>query len=53
MIIVTDTSALYDACGAARVEHSAAVTIMEDETLAISPLVVAELDHLLRPQISE
>lgn len=47
MIIVADTSALYAAFDAAQAEHSDAAEIMEHERLAISPLVVTELDHLV------
>ncbi|MFC8727231.1 PIN domain-containing protein [Streptomyces bacillaris] len=47
MIIVADTSALYAAFDAAQPEHSAAARILEHERLAISPLVVTELDHLV------
>ncbi|MFE6913261.1 PIN domain-containing protein [Streptomyces rubiginosohelvolus] len=47
MIIVADTSALYAAFDAAQPEHAAAAGILEHEHLAISPLVVTELDHLV------
>ncbi|KPC79417.1 MULTISPECIES: PIN domain-containing protein [Streptomyces] len=47
MIIVADTSALYAAFDTAQPEHSGAAKILENETLAISPLVVTELDHLV------
>ncbi|MEU5282648.1 PIN domain-containing protein [Streptomyces sp. NPDC020755] len=47
MIIVADTSALYAAFDAAQAEHSEAARILENERLAISPLVVTELDHLV------
>ncbi|PCG84918.1 VapC toxin family PIN domain ribonuclease [Streptomyces sp. WZ.A104] len=47
MIIVADTSALYAAFDAAQPEHSDAARVMEHERLAISPLVVTELDHLV------
>ncbi|MFJ8749569.1 PIN domain-containing protein [Streptomyces sp. NPDC102441] len=47
MIIVADTSALYAAFDTAQPEHSGAARILENETLAISPLVVTELDHLI------
>ncbi|MGW1296158.1 PIN domain-containing protein [Streptomyces sp. NPDC002533] len=47
MIIVADTSALYAAFDAAQAEHAAAAKILEHERLAISPLVVTELDHLV------
>lgn len=47
MIVVADTSALYAAFDAAQVEHLAAANIMDSETLAISPLVLTELDHLV------
>ncbi|MEV2260851.1 PIN domain-containing protein [Streptomyces anulatus] len=47
MIIVADTSALYAAFDAAQTEHAEAARILENERLAISPLVVTELDHLV------
>ncbi|MFB8140926.1 MULTISPECIES: PIN domain-containing protein [Streptomyces] len=47
MIIVADTSALYAAFDAAQTEHAAAAKILEHERLAVSPLVVTELDHLV------
>lgn len=47
MIIVADTSALYAAFDNSQTEHVDSVSIMETETLAISPLVIAELDHLI------
>ncbi|NEB88609.1 PIN domain-containing protein [Streptomyces anulatus] len=47
MIIVADTSALYAAFDAAQAEHPEAARILENERLAISPLVVTELDHLV------
>ncbi|MGX4689303.1 PIN domain-containing protein [Streptomyces sp. JNUCC 63] len=47
MIVVADTSALYAAFDAAQPEHAAASAILEREVLAISPLVVTELDHLI------
>ncbi|MGW0646803.1 PIN domain-containing protein [Streptomyces badius] len=47
MIIVADTSALYAAFDAAQAEHAAAAGVLEHERLAISPLVVTELDHLV------
>lgn len=47
MIIVADTSALYAAFDSAQPEHADAAAILRQETLAISPLVVAELDHLV------
>ncbi|WP_432102906.1 PIN domain-containing protein [Streptomyces sp. bgisy091] len=47
MIIVADTSALYAAFDAAQPEHPGAAKILADEALAISPLVVTELDHLV------
>ncbi|MEN8653642.1 PIN domain-containing protein [Streptomyces sp. 21So2-11] len=46
MIIVADTSAVFAAFDATQPEHGGAVRIMAQETLAISPLVVTELDHL-------
>ncbi|MFI8001773.1 PIN domain-containing protein [Streptomyces sp. NPDC086010] len=47
MIIVADTSALYAAFDTAQPEHDGAAKILENERLAISPLVVTELDHLV------
>lgn len=47
MIIVADTSALFAAFDSAQYEHETAATIMERETLALSPLVITELDHLV------
>ncbi|TLW91522.1 type II toxin-antitoxin system VapC family toxin [Saccharomonospora piscinae] len=51
MIVVADTSALYAAFDADQEEHSEAASVMESETLAISPLVLTELDHLIRRDI--
>jgi predicted nucleic acid-binding protein len=47
MIIVADTSALYAGLDASQPEHEAAAVIMENEPLALSPLVITELDHLV------
>lgn len=47
MIIVADTSALFAAFDADQPEHGRAVAVMESATLAISPLVLTELDHLV------
>lgn len=47
MIIVADTSALYAAFDAAQPEHRDALDIVDREVLAVSPLVVTELDHLV------
>lgn len=47
MIIVADTSALYAAFDADHPDHDRAATVMNEETLAVSPLVVTELDHLV------
>lgn len=47
MIIVADTSALYAAFDASQPEHTAAATVLDHESLVISPLVVTELDHLV------
>ncbi len=47
MIIVADTSALYAAFDASQPEHEAAATVLDYESLVISPLVVTELDHLV------
>ncbi|MBV9023497.1 MAG: PIN domain-containing protein [Streptomycetaceae bacterium] len=51
MIIVADTSALYAAFDASQPEHDAAVGILDREILAISPLVVTELDHLVHRDV--
>lgn len=48
MIVVADTSALFAAFDAGQPEHSAAADVMEEELLVISPLVLTELDHLIR-----
>lgn len=47
MIIVADTSALFAGFDADKPEQSRIAAIMETETLAISPLVLTELDHLV------
>jgi predicted nucleic acid-binding protein len=47
MIIVADTSALYAGLDAAQPEHEAAAAIMQHESLAISAMVITELDHLV------
>jgi len=47
MIIVADTSALFAAFDADQPQHRDALAVMEREILAISPLVVTELDHLV------
>jgi predicted nucleic acid-binding protein len=47
LIIVADTSALFAAFDADQPEHARAMAVMERETLAISPLVITELDHLV------
>jgi uncharacterized protein len=47
VIIVADASALYAGLDAAQPEHEAAAAIMEHESLAISPMVITELDHLV------
>jgi uncharacterized protein len=47
LIIVADTSALYAAFDASQREHHDARSVMETEMLLISPLVLAELDHLV------
>ncbi|HCA86655.1 MAG TPA: VapC toxin family PIN domain ribonuclease [Streptomyces sp.] len=47
MIVVADTSALYAAFDVAQPEHRAAMGVIDRETLAISPLVITELDHLI------
>lgn len=47
MIVVADTSALFAAFDAGQPEHTAAATILEEELLLLSPLVLTELDHLI------
>ncbi|WP_026453816.1 type II toxin-antitoxin system VapC family toxin [Saccharomonospora iraqiensis] len=47
MIVVADTSALFAGFDAGQSEHGEALTVMETETLAISPLVLTELDFLV------
>lgn len=47
MIVVADTSALYAAFDAAQPAHPGAAAVMSREVLAISPLVLTELDHLV------
>jgi predicted nucleic acid-binding protein len=47
VIIVADTSALYAGFDTSQPEHDRAATIMEQATLAVSPLVMTELDHLV------
>lgn len=47
MIIVADTSALFAGFDADQPEQSRIAAILETETLAISPLVVTELDHVV------
>lgn len=46
MIVVADTSGLFAAFDADQIEHEAALAVMEQETLLVSPLVLTELDHL-------
>lgn len=48
MIVVADTSAIYAAFDADQPAHEAAAAVMEQEVLAISPLVLTELDHLIQ-----
>lgn len=48
MIIVADTSAVFAAFDADQPEHEAAATVMEREMLALSPLVLTELDRLVQ-----
>lgn len=48
MIIVADTSALLAAFDPEDHYSDAAAEVMETETLHISPLVMTELDHLVR-----
>jgi predicted nucleic acid-binding protein len=47
MIIVADTSALFAGFDADQPEQPRIAAVMESETLAISPLVITELDHLV------
>jgi predicted nucleic acid-binding protein len=47
LIIVADTSALFAAFDAAQREHRDALDIVDREVLALSPLVITELDHLV------
>ena len=47
MIIVADTSALFARFDADQPEQTRIAAIIETETLAISPLVITELDHLV------
>lgn len=47
MIIVADTSALLAAFDADHADHDRAAAVMNEESLAVSPLVVTELDHLV------
>lgn len=51
MIVVADTSALYAAFDATQSEHRRAAAVVEREPLAVSPLVLAELDHLVHRDI--
>ena len=48
MIVVADTSALFAAFDAGQPEHTSAAAVMEEELLVLSPLVLTELDHLIR-----
>lgn len=51
MIIVADTSALFAAFDASQPEHESALAVMEHELLAISPMVLTELDHLVHRSV--
>ena len=51
MIIVADTSALFAGFDADQPEQPDVAAIMETETLAISPLVLTELDHLVHREL--
>lgn len=51
MIVVADTSALFAAFDAAQPEHDSALAVMEHELLAISPMVLTELDHLVHRSV--
>lgn len=46
MIVVADTSALFAAFDQSQPEHDAAREVMLAEHLLLSPMVLAELDHL-------
>ena len=48
MIVIADTSGLFAAFDKSQPDHSAARSVMLDEHLLISPLVLTELDHLTR-----
>lgn len=52
MIIVADTSALLAAFDPEEPFSEAAEAVMQSETLHISPLVMTELDHLVRRSFS-
>lgn len=47
MIIVADTSALFAGFDADQPEQPRIAKILDEEVLAISPLVITELDHLV------
>ncbi len=47
MIVVADTSALLAAFDESEAEHDRARVVMASEQLVISPIVLAELDHLV------
>jgi predicted nucleic acid-binding protein len=51
MIIVADTSALFAAFDVAQPEHDSTLALMEHELLAISPMVLTELDHLVHRSV--
>lgn len=51
MIVVADTSALFAAFDVAQPAHDAALAVMEHELLAISPMVLTELDHLIHRSV--
>ena len=48
MTVVADTSALVAAFDDSDVEHVAARSVMQTQSLLISPFVLTELDHLIR-----
>lgn len=51
MIIIADTSAMFAAFDRAQPEHRSAAKVMQEEIMAISPLVLTELDHLIHRDI--
>jgi uncharacterized protein len=51
MIVVADTSALLASFDSAQPQHDSALAGMEHELLAISPMVLTELDHLVHRSV--